>query len=96
MNQVANELLESIVRGQQSRRVSPKGWWIDVPMYDDDDLITVECRVEIEEERDHNGTGDSPASYEVWIHEAVYNGVDYDLSGAQELIVEAKAIKDLA
>lgn len=96
MNQIANNVVQAMTKGQASRKPY-LGYWINVSMRDDDDdLITVECRVEVDECRDSCGTGDSPTTYEVCIHEAVYNGNDYDLTDEQELIVEEKAIKELA
>ncbi len=95
MNQIANNVVQAMTKGQASRKPYV-GYWIDVPMRDDDDLIIVECRVEVDECRDSCGTGDSPTTYEVCIHEAVCDGKDYDLTDEQELIVEEKAIKELA
>jgi hypothetical protein len=62
-------------RAQQVQRRKP-GFWVDVDAFDEcDEPITLECRVNVDEERDSCGTGDSPTTYEVDIYEVVCNGV---------------------
>jgi hypothetical protein len=52
------------------------GFWVDVHAFDEcDEPITLECRVNVDAERDSCGTGDSPTTYEVDIYEVVCNGV---------------------
>jgi hypothetical protein len=62
-------------RANQVKRRLP-GFWITVKVTDEnDDDLELECRVNVHEERDAYGTGDSPTMYEVDIFEVVCNGV---------------------
>lgn len=69
----AQAFLASRAAAVKSRK---PGFWVDVQAFDEcDEPITLECRVNVDEERDSCGTGDSPTTYEVDIFEIVCNGV---------------------
>jgi hypothetical protein len=65
----------AMVRTNQKLR--KPGFWVDVKVFDEnDEEITLECRVDVEKERDPYATGDSPTMYEVEVYEVLCNDED--------------------
>lgn len=85
----------AVLKAMTSRRQMPKrGFWIELKVIDDnDDELELECLVDVEEERDPYGTGDSPTMYDVEIIKCISNGEDIDCDDYEEQINEA-AIKE--
>jgi len=72
------------------RRMPQRGFWITVNVIDDnDDEIKLECLVDVEEERDPYGTGDSPTMYDVEIIKCEANGEDIDWDDFETQINDA-------
>lgn len=95
MEAIDAALKDSVMKAMKNRRrTSHRGFWITVDVIDEnDDALKIECLVDVTEEADPYGTGDSPTAYEVEIIRCIAEGDDFD-SDAFETQIEQAAIEE--